>query len=32
MVMEEGVETNEMEVELLGLTEMIAAHLEDRPN
>jgi Fe-S oxidoreductase len=32
MVMEEGVETNEMEVELLGLTEMIAEHLEARPN
>lgn len=31
MVMEEGVETNEMDIELLGLTEMIAAHLEDRP-
>lgn len=30
MVMEEGVETNEMEVELLGLTEMIAEHLEPR--
>ncbi len=30
-VMEEGVETNEMQVELLGLTEMIAEHLEDRP-
>lgn len=26
-VMEEGVETNEMDVELLGLTEMIADHL-----
>ncbi|MCP4388364.1 MAG: (Fe-S)-binding protein, partial [Gammaproteobacteria bacterium] len=31
MVMEEGVETNEMEIELLGLTEMIAEHLEQRP-
>ena len=31
MVMEDGVETNEMGIELLGLTEMIAAHLEDRP-
>jgi Fe-S oxidoreductase len=32
MVMEEGVEVNEMEVELLGLTEIIAEHLaEKRP-
>ncbi len=32
MVMEDGVETNEMEVELLGLTEMIAERLvDDRP-
>ena len=30
MVMEEGVEHNEMEVELLGLTEVIAKHLVDK--
>jgi len=30
MVMEEGVEHNEMEVELLGLTEVIAEHLVDK--
>jgi len=30
MVMEEGVEVNEMEVELLGLTEIIAGHLVDK--
>ena len=30
MVMEEGVEHNEMEVELLGLTEVIAGHLVDK--
>jgi Fe-S oxidoreductase len=30
MVMEEGVEKNEMDVELLGLTEMIADHLVAR--
>lgn len=29
MVMEDGVEANEMEIELVGLTEMIAAHLVD---
>lgn len=29
MVMEDGVEANEMEVELLGLTEIIAEHLVD---
>ncbi len=29
--LEEGVEENEMEVEVLGLTEMIAAHLADKP-
>jgi Fe-S oxidoreductase len=31
MVMEEGVEQNEMEVELLGLTEIIAEHLVEKP-
>ena len=30
MVMEDGVEANEMAVELVGLTEMIAGHLEDK--
>jgi Fe-S oxidoreductase len=30
MVMEEGVETNEMDIELLGLTEMIAEHLDEK--
>lgn len=30
MVMEEGVETNEMGIELLGLTEMIAEHLDEK--
>jgi len=30
MVMEEGVETNEMDIEMLGLTEMIAAHLVEK--
>jgi Fe-S oxidoreductase len=30
MVMEEGVETNEMGIELLGLTEMIAEHLDEQ--
>ncbi len=30
MVMEEGVETNEMGIELLGLTEMIAEHLAEK--
>ncbi|MDH3218684.1 MAG: heterodisulfide reductase-related iron-sulfur binding cluster [Gammaproteobacteria bacterium] len=29
MVMEDGVEANEMDIELLGLTEMIAGHLVD---
>ncbi|HKJ52007.1 MAG TPA: (Fe-S)-binding protein [Gammaproteobacteria bacterium] len=29
MVMEDGVEANEMDVELVGLTEMIAGHLAD---
>ena len=29
--LEEGVEANEMGVEVLGLTEMIAAHLADKP-
>jgi Fe-S oxidoreductase len=33
MVMEDGVEANEMDVELVGLTEMIAGHLSDgRPD
>jgi Fe-S oxidoreductase len=30
--LEEGVETNEMEVEVLGLTELIAAHLVEKPS
>ena len=31
MVMEEGLESNEMDIPLLGLTELIAEHLaEDR--
>ena len=30
MVMEDGVEANEMDVELVGLTEMIAGHLADQ--
>jgi len=29
MVMEDGVEANEMDIELVGLTEMIAGHLVD---
>jgi len=29
MVMEDGVKANEMDIELLGLTEMIAGHLVD---
>ena len=31
MVMEDGVESNEMDVELVSLTEMIAEHLADKP-
>jgi hypothetical protein len=32
MVMEDGLEANEMDIPLLGLTELIAAHLtEPRP-
>ena len=31
MVMEDGVDANEMEIELLGLTEIIAEHLEQKP-
>ena len=31
MVMEEGLEHNEMDVPLLGLTELIAEHLADKP-
>ncbi len=31
MVMEEGIEVNEMPVELVGLTEMIAEHLIEKP-
>ena len=30
MVMEDGVESNEMDIELVGLTEMIAEHLADK--
>ena len=30
--LEEGLEANEMDLPVVGLTEMIAAHLEDRPN
>jgi len=29
MVMEDGVDANEMDVTLVGLTEMIAEHLDD---
>lgn len=30
MVMEEGLETNEMDIPMLGLTELIAAHLSEK--
>jgi len=30
MVMEDGIEANEMEIPLLGLTELIAEHLADK--
>ena len=32
MVMEEGLENNEMDIPLLGLTELIAEHLADKPH
>jgi len=32
MVMEEGLENNEMDIPLLGLTEMIAEHLAEKPH
>jgi len=32
MVMEEGLENNEMDIPLLGLTELIAEHLVDKPH
>jgi hypothetical protein len=32
MVMEEGLEFNEMDVPLLGLTELIAEHLAEKPH
>jgi Fe-S oxidoreductase len=32
MVMEDGIEANEMDMPLLGLTELIAEHLEQKPH
>jgi len=32
MVMEDGIEANEMDMSMLGLTELIAAHLAPKPN
>jgi hypothetical protein len=30
MVMEDGIEANEMDIPLLGLTELIAEHLDEK--